>query len=331
MLKKALLMVLTVTLLATSLHTSPANAAITLRVGMEDPLESDMGALAKRFKEIVEQLSGGELQIELFPNSALGDGTEMVQNARTGTLDMALIGTGQAIPFVSEIGVLILPYVIESHYDAVKATTGGLNKWLNDVCIKKGGFRILGWTYSNFRHFTNSKRPVTCLEDLKGLKVRTNPNKLMIGIWEAFGAVPVPMGWAETFTALQQGVVDGQDNPYIVNYTVKFHEIQKYVTELHYNYSLQPLVIGEKVFKGLSPEHQAILERAGMEAQMYCLCFQMLESEKAKQKLLENGMQLTVLKDESEWMEKGKAIWPQFYDFVGGKEALDTALKLMGK
>ncbi len=329
MMKKILLAVLTVALLAGI--SCPSFASTTLRVGMEDPLESDMGSLAKRFKSAVEELSNGDVKVELFPSCALGDGTEMVQNTRTGSLDVAIIGTGQLIPFVKELGVLIMPYLIESHNDAVLATTGGMGKWLNDTCIKKGGVRILGWTYSNFRHFTNSKRPVKSIEDLKGLKVRTNPNEVMIGIWKAFGAVPVPMGWSETFTALQQKVVDGQDNPYIVDYTVRFNEIQKYLTELHYNYSLQPMVMGEMVYKSLPEKTREIVVRAGLEAQMSCLLFQLQEAEKAKQKLAKAGMEITENIDETEFRKRGVAIWPQFYDYIGGKSVIDNALKYLGK
>ena len=206
---------------------STAAYAKTLRVGMGVPLDSDQGAFALRFKEIVEGLSKGKVTVELFPNGALGTETEMLQNARMGTLDIAIIGVGNAVPFVKELGTLSMPYLLETPYDVAKVTTGELNQMWNDYAMKNGGFKIIGWTYSNFRYITNSKRPIKNLADVKNLKIRVPHNQIILETFKAWGANPVPMDWAETFTALQQGVVDGQENPYIVNYTSKFHEVQK--------------------------------------------------------------------------------------------------------
>lgn len=318
--------------MCTFLGFADASAKQVLKLGMGDPIDSDQGAFAIRFKEILEGLSEGELQVDLFPNGALGTETEMLQNTRTGTLDFAIIGIGNAVPFVRELGTLTMPYLIENSYDAVKATTGELGDFWNTVSIEKGGFRILGWTYSNFRHLTNSSRPVTSLKDIKGLKIRIPQNNIILATLKSWDANPVPMAWSETFTALQQRVVDGQDNPYIVNYTSKFHEVQDYLTEIHYQYSLQPLVTGIVAFDKLSPEQRAMVQRAGIEAQQYCILFQTLEAEKAKKAMQENGVKVSYLTDEEEWKKKAvETVWPKFYDFIGGKQNLDLVLKALGK
>lgn len=313
---------------------SPVNASAKqiFRVGMGDAIDSDQGAMAKRFKTIVETLSDGEIEVQLFPSGALGTETEMLQNTRMGTLDMAIIGIGNTVPFVKELGALTMPYLIESDYEAVKATTGSLGQYWNDLAIKKGGFRILGWTYSNFRFLTNSKQPVKTLADVKNLKIRVPQNKVMLATYKAWGANPVPMDWAETFTALQQKVVDGQDNPYIVNYTSKFHEVQDYLTEVHYQYSLQPLIVGERSFSKYSPEMQALLTRAGIEAQQYCILFQTLEAKNAKQGMIDGGVEVSTLDDEDEWRRLAvEKVWPEYYDFVGGKQVIDNVLEHLGK
>lgn len=309
-----------------------ASAKQIMRVGMGDPIDSDQGAMATRFKEILESLSGGEIEVELFPGGSLGTETEMLQNTRMGTLDFAIVGVGNAVPFVKELGTLTMPYLIENSYEAVKVTTGGLGDHWNKIAQKKGGFCIVGWTYSNFRHLTNSKRAVTSLADVKGLKIRIPQNKIILATLKSWGANPVPMAWSETFTALQQKVVDGQDNPYIVNYTSKFHEVQDHLTEVHYQYSLQPLIMGVKSFKKLSPEVQAMVTRAGIEAQQYGILFQTLEAEKAKKAMQDKGVKVSYLTDEEEWKKHAvDQVWPKFYDFIGGKGNLDLVLKALGK
>lgn len=302
-----------------------------LKVGVGDAIDSDAGVFAKKFKEFVENKTHGAVEVQIFPNCSLGDEGEMFQNVRRGTLDMACIGVGNAVPFVSPLGVYTLPYLLTNDDEVVKATTGDLFNYFNDVSVKRGGVRILGHCYTNFRHLTNSVRPVTKLEDVKGLKIRVPASKINVATYQAWGANPVPMGWAETFTALQQGVVDGQDNPYVVNYTTKLHEVQKYLTELHHQYSLQPLFIGEKNFSKMDPELQAILVDAGKQAQMYMLEWQKENSQKAREAMEKAGLQVSTLKDEAEWEKRARAVWPQFYDFVGGKDVVDMVLTAIKK
>ncbi|UTW11180.1 TRAP transporter substrate-binding protein [Marinobacterium rhizophilum] len=302
--------------------------AKTLKLGLGDPLESDQGALASRFKELVEYYSNGDIKVTLYPNGALGGETEMVQNTRLGSLDVASVAIGNITPFSKELGVLTMPYLMKNHSDAVKLTTGELGDRWNKIAQEKVGVNILGWTYSNFRYLTNSKQPVKNLSDVQGLKVRIPQDPIMLATWEAWGANPIPMAWSETFTALQQGVVDGQDNPYIVNNTMKFYEVQDYLTEVHHMYSLQPLLIGNKTFAKMSDEERSILTRAGLEAQQYALMFQVLEAGKARDNLVANGMEVFELEDEEKWIELAREkVWPKFYDSIGGKDNFDKVLE----
>ncbi len=325
---KKLAKCLTVSLACASVALPALVDAKTMKLGMGDPLDSDQGAYASRFKDLVEYYSAGDIKVTLYPNGAIGSETEMVQNARLGSLDMALVGIGNVTPFSKELGVLTMPYVIKNSSDAVKITTGQLGDHWNQLAQKQVGVNILGWTYSNFRHLTNSKRPVKNLEDVKGLKVRVPQNPIMLASWEAWGANPIAMAWTETFTALQQQVVDGQDNPYIVNNTMKFYEIQDYVTEIHHQYSLQPLLIGKRTFDKMSDEERNILTRAGLEAQQHALMFQISEADKAKQNMIDNGVEVFTLEDEDKWIALAKEkVWPQFYDTIGGKENFESVLE----
>ena len=309
-----------------------AHAKTVFKVALGDAEGSDQWALGLRFKQLMEAYTNGEVEVNLFPTGQLGSEQETVQNARLGTVDMTVVAINNITPFSPSVGVLTLPYLIQNHYDAVKLTTGSLGKRWQDATIKEAGVRTLGWCYSNFRVLTNSKKPVRKLADLKGLIIRVPKNEIMIETYKSWGLNPTPMSWDETFTALQQKVVDGQDNPYIVDYTMKFYEVQKYVTNVHYNYALQPLVMGEATFQKLSPEMKALVTRCGLEAQQYALLFQLLEAGNAKQKLIENGMEVMDLEDEDKWIELAVTkVWPKFYDTVGGKAGVDEVLKSLGR
>lgn len=326
MLKKTL--VATAILAALTTHGVQAR---TFQVGMGDPMDSDQGALAQRFAELVEQYSDGEMTVDLFPGGQLGPETGMIQDTRIGSLDMAFIGVGNLTPFAPRLGALTMPYSLRSHADAVKATTGPLADRWNDLAREEAGVQLVSWLYSNFRFLTNSDRPVRNLEDLEGLKVRVPQNEIMLATYEAWGANPISMSWPEVFTALQQGVVDGQDNPYIVNYTMKFHEVQDYLTEVHHQYSLQPLVMGVRTYDALSDEERSVIDRAGKDAQLYALQFQLTGALTAREAMEAEGMEVMTLEDEAEWIRIAQEdVWPMFYDKVGGQEAFEEFQSILG-
>jgi len=308
-----------------------AFAEKTLKIGLGDPIDSDQGVLALRFKEIVEKTSGGKYKVDIFPGGQLGDEQKMVKDARRGSLDGAVVAINNITPFAKSVGILTLPYLIQNFNDAVKITTGDLGNQWRDTLIKQAGVRVLGWGYSNFRVLTNSKKPVSKLEDLKGLKIRVPKNAIMIETWKALGAEPIPMAWPETFTAMQQKVVDGQDNPHAVNYSMKFYEVQNYTSEVHYLFSLQPLIFGEKFFSSLSAEDQAMFTRAGIEAQQFNLVFSLTGSEAAKQNMIKKGVKYLEIEDEDQWVKIAMdKVWPMFYESVGGKSAVDAVVKALG-
>ena len=141
------------------------------------------------------------------------------------------------------------------------------------------------------------------------------------------------MAWSETFTGLQQGVVDGQDNPYITVYAMKFNEVQKYVTNIRYIFSLEPLIISESIFQQQSPEMQKIILDAGKEATEHSFAYLQETESKIRKDLEDKGMVFTDPADgEKEWIDKvTKSAWPKFYSSIGGKEKLDNVLELLGR
>ncbi|MFV0423207.1 TRAP transporter substrate-binding protein [Oleidesulfovibrio sp.] len=312
---------------------STANAKTVMKMAIGDPENSEMGVVGKSFKKYVEEQTNGELEVQLFFASALGSETETIHNVRRGTLDFTIAGIANYVPFVKKLGVLTLPYLFDGLTDVVEATNGSAHELLNGYAVKEGGFRILTWTYTDFRYISNSKGPITKLADIKGMKFRVPQSAVLLASYKAWGANPVPISWSETFTALQQGVVDGQCYGYIGFNAMKFAEAnQKFITEVHYTYQLQPLSVSERVFRKLSPEYQQIIIDGGKVAQKAVLDYQINESGKAKQLLIDEGVTISSLSDEDQWRTLAiSKVWPEMADFVGGQDAINEFLAACNK
>lgn len=318
---------------ASSLLISSEAFATTFKVAVGDAQGGTQWQLATTFKKIFEEKTAGKHKIDLFPNGQLGTEENTINNAAMGTLDFSILAVNNITPFSPSVGVLTLPYVIQSAEEAKKLTMGGVGKELTENTVRDAQVRIVGWAYSGFRVLTNSKRPVKTLADLKGLKIRVPKNEIMIASYQAWGINPTPMAWSETFTAMQQGVVDGQDNPYITVSSMKFNEVQKYITNIRYVFSLEPLIVSESLFKKQPADVQKAILDAGVEATESSYSYLQATESKIKKELAAKGMQITDAADgEKEWISKATTtVWPKFYDSIGGKVKLDKVLKELGR
>lgn len=313
---------------------SVSSHAKNWKMALGDAGGSPQHETGKKFAEILEQKTDGKIKTTLFLNGQLGSEQDTVNDAAMGTLDLSVLAINNITPFSPSVGVLSLPYVIQSLDEAAAITQGDIGKELTENTIRDAGVRILSWTYTGFRVLTNSKKPIATLEDLQGVVVRVPKNEIMISTYKAWGVNPTPMAWSETFTALQQKVVDGQDNPYATVNAMQFFEVQKYITPIRYLFSLEPLIISEQLFQEQSPEMQKILLDAGLEATLHSQKF-LAESEEAiiKRLVEEKGMIITPpADDEKDWIEKAtKAVWPKYYESIGGKDKLEILLKTLGR
>lgn len=328
---------ITLVLLALAMFTMGAAsealaAAKVIKMALGDPENSEMGVVGNTFKKYVEEKTNGAIEVQLFFSGALGDETETIHNVRSGTLELSCVGIANLVPFAKQLGVLTLPYLFDNLDEVVKATNGAPSDLLNGYATK-AGFRVVCWTYTDFRYYSNSKHPIKKMADMQGLKFRVPQSAVLLAACKAFGGSPVPISWAETFTSLQQGVVDGQCYGYIGFQAMKFQEAnQKYITEAHYTYQLQPLIISERVFKKMSEDEQKIMLEAGKAAQEAVLKYQIEESGKAKEELIKAGIQVDQLEDEAEWKKAAmEKVWPEMAEFVGGKDAINEFLKAAGK
>ena len=324
--------VLTLMLAALFLWSATASAAEVFRVAVGDPEDSEQGYAAKAFKKYMEEKSGGKVEVQLFFGGSLGDESEVFRNVQKGSQPFAVGGIANLVPFEKRLGILTLPYLFENLDEVVAGTNGKPAELLNSYATK-AGFRVLCWTYTDFRYISNSKHPIKKMADMADLKFRVPQSAVLIASYKAFGGSPTPISWAETFTALQQGVVDGQCYGYIGFEAMKFHEAnQKYLTEVHYTYQLQPLVMSERVYRKMKPDMQKLVVDAGKYAQDEVLKYQKEYGAVAKKNLIAAGVQVDVLEDEDQWKKAAmEKVWPEMAEFVGGKAAINEYLKACGK
>jgi len=319
--------------LSAALMVSGPAFAKDFKVAVGDGAGGTQEALGKAFIEAFEKESGGAHSAKLFLNGQLGSEQDTVNNAAMGTLDFSILAINNITPFSPTVGTLTLPYVILSLEDAVKVTQGPIGEELVANTVRDAGVRIIGWAYSGFRVLTNSKRPVSSVADLDGLVIRVPKNEIMIETYKSWGVNPTPMAWSETFAGLQQKVVDGQDNPYITVYAMKFDEVQKYVTNIRYIFSIEPLIISESLFQDLSEKDQKAVLAAGKAATAFSETFLREQEAKIKEELVSRGMEITdPANDEAEFISLAtKAVWPKFYESIGGVEKLNTILTALGR
>lgn len=260
--------------LATALVTTlglGAAAAETLRLSHNTGDGTTWHKGAEKFGELLAERSGGEMEVRVFPNAQLAGGDQMRQADMVGrgALDLVVTSAINVTPLVPEMAVFSLPYLY-TNYEQVDATTaeGGPAERLAEILEEKG-IMVLAWGENGFREVTNNVRPITSPADMAGLNMRV-AGPMYIDVMNALGANPQQMQWTETLTALQQGVVDGQENPIgAVIIPQQVFEVQKYLTTWHYSYDPVFLGISKAKWDGYDAETQQMLRETAAEAMDY--------------------------------------------------------------
>jgi len=200
-----------------------------LKVGTVELADAANTKGFEAFKAYCEGASGGEIKIDLYPANQLGSLDELYEGVKTGVYQICQ-GDETITGFYDPMLVLSIPYLFPNEYVVMKFFESPFFKQLSDGFAKKTGVRILAATTYGFRCFTNNKRPIKSLDDMKGLKIRVQQNPIMIELVKSLGGSPTPISWGELYSAMQQGVVEGQENPPGLVYDSKFYEVQKYMT-----------------------------------------------------------------------------------------------------
>ena len=274
------------------LPTFTAAAPVTIKLAHVDPesvFASKKGAATRAFKDIVEADSSGGIQVNLFPAGQLGGEREIIEACKLGAIQMVMV-SGAIASYFKPAMVLDIPYLFSSAPVAWWTLDGAFGQELTAAILKETGMRNLAYGETGFRNFTNSKRQIKSPADMAGLKFRVMETPLYITMVKALGASPTPIAWPEVYTALQMGVVDGQENPVGTILNAKFAEVQKYIILDGHAYGADFLLINDKFFKSLSAEHQKILKTAAIVAGNCGRAIQQLNSAMGVSELKKAGM-----------------------------------------
>ncbi|MEW6661445.1 MAG: TRAP transporter substrate-binding protein [Bacillota bacterium] len=240
----------------------------TIRFGMGAAEGSSSYIGAVRFKEILEKESNGRFKVDLFPGGQLGADLSMMQALQMGTLDMTMPATAPIANLTNTFLVFDLPYLIPDYATADRVLDGPVGQEILKT-LEPVGIVGLAWSENGFRHLTNSAREVKKVEDLKGLKIRVMQNPIHIDVFKGWGVIPTPMPFSEVFTALEQKVVDGQENPIPLIYTSSFHEVNKFLSLTGHVYSPFVIMYSKAIFDKFTPAEQEMIRKAAKEMALY--------------------------------------------------------------
>ena len=252
---------------AVALPTIASAADVTIRLAHETRPGDPAFFAAEAFKKEVEAKSNGAIEVKVFPSAQLGNNRKLFAQIQSGAVDMTFTPLNLLSDIEPALNVTAAGYMFPSWEDmdaVLKAPEFG-QKWFNTV-LEKGGLRVLSAFYYGTRNLTTTDKPVRKPSDLAGLKIRAVPNPMWLANVKGLGGAPTPVAWPETYQALRQGTVDGQENPIPVLYSAKLHEVQKYLTRTNHQMSSLPFLIKESSFAKLSDEHKAIISTAAVNA-----------------------------------------------------------------
>jgi tripartite ATP-independent transporter DctP family solute receptor len=300
-----------------------SNAEFTIRAGIG--LNSDhpqyKGLL--QFKEIVEEESNGGIAVETYHSGQLGDDRSMMEALQLGSQEVTVPSTAPIANFVNEFSVFDIPFLFPNEEVADTVLDGEVGQKLLGLLDDQNMVGLAYWE-NGFRDLSNNSHPVETMADLDGLTIRTMENDLHLDSFSALGANPTPMAFTELFTALQQGSVDGQENPIATIYLEGYHEVQDYVSSTNHIYSPFVFMISKPFYDSLPTEYQDIVSNAAVEAGQYQREINREANEEYVQALIDEGVNYTEVSEEAR-NEMQEAVQPVVDDYAEsiGQDVVD--------
>ena len=262
--KKCVISVVMALMVAAAAFAGQAEAATTPRLGHVVADNSSLDKGLDYFAKLVSDKSGGERKIQVFPNSSLGDNTAMMEQLQFGSLDMMAPSVAALSAFTPSTAVFDLPYLFKNEAAAEEVLDGPLGDSIGKA-LEPQGFHLLGWMTQSWRHLTCNKE-VKKPADVAGIKIRTMDSKYHMAHFNTLGASAIPMAMSELYTALQQGTIDAQENPYTNIVNSRFYEVQDYVVETGHIYDACPLIVSTITWGRLNDDQKKIITEAAAEA-----------------------------------------------------------------
>jgi TRAP-type transport system periplasmic protein len=311
---------------AAALFAHHAAAQTEIKFGHVGEPGSLFAQSAEEFARKANAKLGGKAKVVVFGSSQLGGDKELLQKLKLGTVDLALPSTVMSSE-VDAFGIFEMPYLVKdrTHMHAIEKEVF----WPKLAPeAEKRGLKIIAVWENGYRHVTNNKRPIKLPGDLQGIKLRVPEGKWRVKMFQAYGANPSPMKFSEVFTALQTGVMDGQENPFTQIYSAKFQEVQKYLSLTGHVYTPAYVTAGAKKWASLAPDVRKILDDTAKETQAFVYQLAAKEDNDLLQKLKAAGMQVNEV-DKAAFVKASKTVYDEFGKEVkGSKELIDQALSL---
>ncbi|WP_050606115.1 TRAP transporter substrate-binding protein [Ruegeria sp. 6PALISEP08] len=300
-----------------------ASAETVIKVGHGAAEAFHMHRALLKFEELVETGSNGEIDVQIFPSSQMGPDREMIEGVQTGVLEMAIPPSSFFAGWDPAFAVIELPYMYSSKDIAFDVLDGNAGDGML-ARVENQGLVGLGWLELGVRNVTNNVRPVATPADLEGVKLRTMKVPAHVATFETLGANPTPMNFGEVYSALQQGVIDGQENPLAIITSQRFYEVQKYLSTTGHVFAVYMPVISKPFFDSLSAEHQQLVRDSMAAARDYQA--ELVASEDAEQleQIRAAGVEVLELTAEQRraFADKTESVRLQYRDEVGA-EAYD--------
>jgi tripartite ATP-independent transporter DctP family solute receptor len=287
----------------------------TLKLASTQSMDHPYMVGAQKFADLIKERTNGRITVKLYPSNQLGKGErEMTEGIQQGAIDLLVTSTGPLGGFSPSINILDFPFLFRDfkHVDLVMDGPIG-QKLLDD--FGKANIKALAFWENGFRNLTNAKGPVKKVEDGKGLKIRTMENKVHLAAWKTAGLNPTPMAWGEVFTALQQKVIDGQENPIAVFYSAKLWDAgQKYFSLSQHVYSPSPFLMSPKALNAMPKEDQQIIMNTALEVAKFQRKFNRDGEEAKLQDMAKQGVTVTRDVDKESFKKAMAPIYEQFKD-----------------
>lgn len=298
--------------------TSNSDETKVMKIGSVDKPDVAMGKAMFRFKELVEEKTNGSIIVEVFPDSQLGGERDIIEGIQLGTIQGGPIGSAVMANFAPSFNLWSLPFIFPTREDSHRILDGPLGeKTLED--LQEIGIIGFGFWESGIRNLTNNNQEIVSPDQLQGMKIRTLENEIQLDLWTELGASPTPMAFAELFSALQQGVVDAQENPYSVIFAANFYEVQKYITETEHLIGVNPFLVNKEWYESLTEEEQNAIREAALEARDYQREEKAKEDADFKAQLIEKGMEIRELTPEERqvWVDAAKPVIDKYREEIG--------------
>ncbi len=313
-------------LAAATLLSLPALAQIEIKFGHVGEPGSLFAQSADEFARRANAKLGGKAKVVVYGSSQLGGDKELVQKLKLGTVDIALpstVMTSEADIF----GVFEMPYLVKDRRHMARIEKEVF--WPSIApAVEKKGLKVIAVWENGYRHITNSKRPINTPEDLKGIKLRVPEGKWRVKMFQAYGANPSPMKFSEVFTALQTGVMDGQENPFTQIYSAKFQEVQKFISLTGHVYTPAYATVGTKKWESLPADVRKVLEETAKETQAWVYEAAEKGDKELLDKIVAAGVKSNVPNKDA-FVAASRPVYEEFAREVpGSKEVIDRAIAL---